>query len=129
MTLGVPGMRNALQSLQNEPRVFLQNELPVLTLVNHFIYVVVTHPFSGIQEAVNLPWEGEEKKEDVWAPPGALLYSGWLRGIARKPVYARIGKGNNQNHFLLKGLFLCRWMEHLRSKSPGRGPGFCMSPC
>lgn len=61
-TLGAHLQSLALQSLRKESGVFLQNEVPVLTIVNHFIYVVVlTHPFRGMQEATFC--EGEEKKE------------------------------------------------------------------
>lgn len=62
LTLGVPGRRNALQSLQNESWIFLQNELPVLTGVSHFIYVVVTHPFCGIGEAT-FPERGRKRRK------------------------------------------------------------------
>lgn len=107
-----------MQSLQKESRLFLQNELPVLTLVNHFIYVVVlTHPFSlGYKRQPSV--RGGEKDGDVRAPPGALLRSGRLKGKARENVSTSTGKGDHLDSFLLKGPFPCCF-----------GPGFCVSPC
>lgn len=51
----------------------------------------------------NLLWEGEKEKEDVWAPPGALLHSGRLKRNAREHVYTRVRKRKLSVLFPFKG--------------------------
>lgn len=85
----------------------LQKNLEYFYRINYLcIYITVLFhiscfdpPFPRDTRA-DLLQEGEKKKEDVWAPPGALPYSGGLKRIVRKHVYT------SRRQKKLSGLFL-----------------------
>lgn len=114
---------------KKNPKYFYRRTCLCLHYWIIFIHVVIlTHSFPGMPEPT-FSEKGEKKKEDVWAPPGDLLYSGWLKGIARKHVYTSIRQKNYLDYFLLKDPFLCLWAECFRSRTPGFVLGFRMPPC
>lgn len=95
LILGVPKVRQC--------RAFQKNlEYYLCVYIAKLFQICCFDPPFPWDTRANLLWEGEKKKEDVWAPPGALLYSGGLKRISGKQVYT------SRRENKLSGLFLCK---------------------